>query len=494
MASLEEIRVEREKKVVRLLEVGLDPYPIETVRDFTCGEVLDSFAKLSKRKKLMGVSGRVRAIRGQGAIMFMDLDDGTGRLQLVVRQDDLAEEQFQLMVDTLDIGDFVEAHGSLLVTKRGEKSLVVKSWRMLTKSLRPLPDKWHGLQDVEERFRRRYLDILMSPEVKERFLVRSKIVSEIRSFLDKEGFLEVETPVLQPIPGGASAAPFITHHEALDTDLFLRISEELYLKRLLVGGFPKVYSLSRNFRNEGIDTTHNPEFTMLEWYEAYSNATEQQKFVFNLLKVVVKKIFGGLKFKYAGDEIDLAKPVKVVSYYDLLKRHALITDPASATREELLLKASQLGVKFNPGDGREKIMDVIYKKVCRPKLIQPTFLVDFPVDYLPLAKKKSSDNQLVDAFQLVIGGVEIVKAFSELNDPVDQRARFEAQEMNRESGDNEAQRIDEDFLEALEYGMPPAGGVGIGIDRLTMLLTDTQNIKEVILFPTLKPRGIEPME
>lgn len=489
MASLEEIRVERKKKVARLLEAGLDTYPIETRHDFTCGKVIDSFAKLSKRKRLISLSGRIRAVRGQGAIMFLDLDDGTGRLQLVARQEKLPKKQFELLVETLDIGDFVEVQGSLMITKRGEKSLIIKGWRMLAKSLRPLPDKWHGLQDTEERFRRRYLDTLMSPEVKERFITRSQIISEIRNFLNKEGFLEVETPMLQPIPGGASAAPFVTHHEALDTDLFLRISEELYLKRLLVGGFLKVYSLSRNFRNEGIDTTHNPEFTMLEWYEAYSDATEQQEFVIKLLKVVVKKVFGSLKFKYVDEEIDLTKPVKVVSYYDLLKRHALITDPASATQEELLLKASQLGVKSNASDSREKIMDVIYKKVCRPKLIQPTFLIDFPVDYLPLAKKKSDDDKLVDAFQLVIGGLEIVKAFSELNNPLEQRSRFEAQENNRAAGDNEAQRIDEDFLEALEYGMPPAGGVGIGIDRLTMLLTNTQNIKEVILFPTLKPRN-----
>ena len=489
MASLEEIRVEREKKLALLREKGLEPYPVTTNRDFTLAEVATDFAKLSKKKKALNLAGRVRAIRGQGAIMFLDLDDGTGRFQLVLKADELGEAEMQTLRDTVDLGDFIEAKGTLFLTKREEKSLSVKSWRMLAKSLRPLPDKWHGLQDIEERFRRRYLDSLMSPEVKERFLTRTRIISLIREFLDEAEFVEVETPVLQPIAGGASAEPFITHHNSLDTDLYLRISEELYLKRFLVGGFPKVYSLARNFRNEGIDTTHNPEFTMLEWYEAYSDASKQRDFVAKLLKNLVKKLFGVASFTFAGEKIDLSKEIKIVSYYDLLKRHALITDPAGVTREELMLKASQLGVKLETGDSREKILDAIYKKVCRPKLIQPTFLIDFPVNYLPLAKRKENDKNLVDAFQLIIGGVEIVKAFSELNDPIDQRERFLAQEKNRLEGDKEAQNLDEDFLEALEYGMPPAGGVGIGIDRLVMLLTDTHNIKEVIYFPTLKPKA-----
>ena len=489
MASLEEIRVEREKKLALLREKGLEPYPVSTNRDFTLAEVATDFAKLSKKKKALNLAGRVRAIRGQGAIMFLDLDDGTGRFQLVLKADELGEAEMQTLRDTVDLGDFIEAKGSLFLTKREEKSLSVKSWRMLAKSLRPLPDKWHGLQDIEERFRRRYLDSLMSPEVKARFLTRTRIISLIREFLDEAEFVEVETPVLQPIAGGASAEPFITHHNSLDTDLYLRISEELYLKRFLVGGFPKVYSLARNFRNEGIDTTHNPEFTMLEWYEAYSDASKQREFVAKLLKNLVKKLSGTTNFAYAGEKIDLSKEIKIVSYYDLLKRHALITDPARITREELMLKASQFGVKLETGDSREKILDAIYKKVCRPKLIQPTFLIDFPVNYLPLAKRKENDKNLVDAFQLIIGGVEIVKAFSELNDPIDQRERFLAQEQNRLEGDKEAQNLDEDFLEALEYGMPPAGGVGIGIDRLVMLLTDTHNIKEVIYFPTLKPKA-----
>lgn len=489
MASLEEIRAERLAKLKLLQERGLEAYPVSARAEKTCAEVVEGFAKLSTRKKGLTVAGRVRAVRGQGAIIFADIDDGTGKLQLVFKKEDLAPEQFALITEALDLGDFIEATGTLFLTKREEKSLAVQSWKMLSKSLRPLPDKWAGLTDTEERFRRRYLDTLMSPEVKARFVQRSQIVSTIRQFLNKADFLEVETPVLQPIPGGASAAPFITHHQALDIDLYLRVSEELYLKRYLVGGFPKVYSISRNFRNEGIDQTHNPEFTMLEWYEAYSDAAAQRERVAELFRALCTQLYDSEQFTYNGEKIDLSAPFVTISYYDLLKRHALIPDPANASREDLALKANQFGVQIAPNDPREKILDAIYKKICRPKLIQPTFLIDYPADYLPLAKKKEGSETLVDAFQLVIGGVEVVKAFSELNDPIDQRARFQHQESNRAGGDTEAQRLDEDFIEALEYGMPPAGGVGIGIDRLTMLLTDTPSIKEVIMFPTMKPKN-----
>ncbi len=488
MAGLEELREERLKKLSALRAHGVEPYPIATRPLTALAAVSKNFAKLSVRKKPLVIAGRIRSIRSQGGVIFFHLDDGTASFQVLLKKDELATDAFELFANTVDLGDFVEVSGSLFITKRGEQTLLGREWRMLAKSLRPLPGEWHGLADVEERFRRRYLDSLMSPEVKERFLLRSKLISGIRQFLDESNFLEVETPVFQPIPGGASAAPFITHHEALDLDLYLRVSEELYLKRYLVGGFPRVYSLSRNFRNEGIDQTHNPEFTMLEWYEAYSTAEAQRAFVVELLRFLVDRLYGRSHFTYTGQTIDLAKPFAVVSYYDLLRSQALIADPATASRDDLALVASRFNVALEPGAGREKILDAIYKKICRPKLIQPTFIIDYPANYLPLAKRKEGTPELVDAFQLVIGGVEVVKAFSELNDPLDQRARFEAQEVQREAGDAEAQRIDEDFIEALEYGMPPAGGVGIGIDRLAMLFTDTHNIKEVIFFPTLKPR------
>ena len=490
MASLDTIRQERIKKLERWHEKGLIPYPIRATHDRDLGEVIADFADLTTAGKSLVLSGRIMALRAQGAMIFFDLDDGTGRLQILLRRDELGEEETDFFADTVDVGDIVEVSGELFLTKRREeKTLLVKKWRPLAKSLRPLPDKWHGLQDVEERFRRRYLDSLMEPVVKERFVRRAKMISATRAFLDKAGFVEVETPMLQTLAGGASAEPFVTHHQALDVDLFLRISPELYLKRMVVGGLPRVYELSRNFRNEGIDLTHNPEFTMLEFYEAWSDAAAQREQVEKLLRFVIKKTAGELEVKYQGEVINFAEKFKSVTYYDLLKRYALITDPVTVRDEELVVKAHQLGLVFESGSSREKIFDLIYKKVCRPKLIQPTFVVDYPRDYLPLAKAREDDPTLVDAFQLVAGGLELVKAFSELNDPLEQRARLARQEEMRRAGDNDGQKLDEDFIEALEYGLPPSGGVGIGIDRLAMLLGDVANIREVIYFPTLRPKN-----
>jgi len=489
MASLEELRNERIKKLNDLKAEGIDPYPIVSRREYSVAEALDAFAKLSKRKKPLTLAGRIHALRKQGGLVFLNFNDGTGTLQAMIKKDDLAEGSFQLFADTADIGDIVEFTGSLFVTKRKEKTTQVKEWRMLAKSLRPLPDQWHGLTDVEERFRKRYLDTLMSAEVKERFATRSRIITALRAFLDKEGFLEVETPILQHHAGGATALPFTTHHNALDIDLSLRIAPELYLKELLIGGFPKVYELGRNFRNEGIDATHNPEFSMLEFYEAYSDSATHRALVERMIKHVAKELFKKTSFTYGGTKIDLSKKFAVISYFDLLKRYALITHPESISAEEAAIKARQLAVPMEKGDGAQKILDNIFKKACRPKIIQPTFVVDYPADYLPLAKRKEAGGDLVDAFQLVIAGIEVGKAFSELNDPLDQAERFKRQEEQKSAGDKEAQTRDEAFLEALEHGLPPAGGVGIGIERLVMLLTDAHNIREVILFPTLRPKS-----
>jgi len=488
MASLEELRSERLKKIEKIKEKGINPYPTETRQTFTIEKALNEFEALAESTKEQWLAGRVMAIRGQGSLVFSDLDDGTGRMQLVIKEDELGEEPLSFFKEVIDIGDFIEARGTFFVTQRGEKSLLVKEWGILAKSLRPLPDKWHGLQDVEERFRKRYLDSLMSAEVKERFLIRSRLIKEIRSFLDEEGYVEVETPVLQHLAGGATALPFITHHNALDLDLYLRIAPELYLKKMLVGGFPKVYELSRNFRNEGIDATHNPEFTMLEFYEAFSDAEKQRVFVEKLMRRVVERVFGKTGFEQEGTFIDFQKPFAVKPYLELLEENTSLKNILSLSREEVANEAKKLGLGVEEADTKVKILDNIYKKVCRPKLIQPTFLVDYPVEYLPLAKRKTEEPELVDAFQLVVAGVELVKAFSELNDPIDQRGRFMEQEKNRERGDTEAQPSDEDFLETMEYGMPPAGGVGIGIDRLTMVLTNTANIKEVIFFPLMRPK------
>lgn len=485
MASLDDLRAERLKKLAALKAAGIEAYPISSRRSDEIAVILTKFDSLNGKK--INVAGRVLSVRGQGALAFVDLNDGTGKIQALFKDGDINSGQFNLFKDTVDIGDFIEVAGSLMTTNRGERSVAVESWTMLTKSLRPLPDKWHGLADVEERYRRRYLDSLSNPEVKERFVVRSRVISLLRSTLDKAGFLEVDTPVLQPSAGGATALPFVTHHNALDLDLFLRIAPELYLKQMVIGGFPKVYEIARNFRNEGIDATHNPEFTMVEWYEAYSDAKAQQKFVEKVLKLIVKKVLGTTDLPYGDTTIDFGAKFNKVSYLDLLKQ-AGIAKPLAASREEVVVRAHELGVKVEPSESKAKILDNIYKKVCRPQIIQPTFIVDYPADYLPLAKKSPKNSKLVDAFQLVVGGVELVKAFSELNDPVDQRERFAAQDKDKAGGDAEAQTTDETFLEALEYGMPPAGGVGIGLDRLIMLLTNTKNIREVIFFPTLRPK------
>jgi len=489
MAYIEEIREARLTKLAILKDKGINAYPVNSYRELALSEVLEEFTNLEKSGEEKWISGRIMSIRGQGAIVFITLNDGTASFQGLLKKDILGEDKLALFSETADMGDFVELKGIFFTTQRGEKSIEAHDWRMLSKSLRPLPEKWHGLTDVEERFRKRYLDLLSSPEVKERFIIRSKLVTEIRKILDEAGYLEVETPALQPIYGGASAEPFVTHHNALDADLYLRISDELYLKRLLAGGFPKVYEIARDFRNEGIDHTHNPEFTMLEFYEAYSNAELQRNFVEKMMKRIVKHLFNTETISWAGESIDFGPKFEVSTYFDLLKNHAGLNNPESASIEDLREKAEEVGVPVAPQDSYYKIMDNIYKKSVRPKLIQPTFIIDYPEDYLPLAKKKEGSEGVVEAFQLVIAGTELVKAFSELNDPIDQRARFENQEKNKKAGEKDAQVLDEDFIEAMEHGIPPAGGVGIGIDRLSMLLTGAENIKEVILFPTLRPKN-----
>ena len=488
MASLDEIRNVRLAKLAKLKERGLEVYPIKSKRDLDLAEVVSGFASLSKKKKKIFLCGRIMSLRGQGAVVFADINDGTGKLQILFKKDEISEDLRVLFEEIADIGDFIEVSGTLFLTKRGEKTLLAESWKMLAKSLRPLPEKWHGLQDVEERFRKRYLDLLMNEDVRNRFLLRSRIVSELRKLLDSTGFLEVETSILQSLAGGANAEPFKTHHNALDIDLFLRIAPEIDLKKLLVGGFSKVYEIGRSFRNEGIDATHNPEFTTVEWYEAYSDSERQRELVESVLKSIVKGVTGGVSIAFGREKIDFSKKFATASYFELLQRYALIPEPAKASFEDLKLRATQLGIKAEKGDTIERLMDAIYKKTCRPKIIQPTFVIDYPANYIPLAKKKEGSDSIVDAFQVIVGGIEIVKAFSELNDPIDQRERFSVQEKNKKIGDKEAQPSDEAFLEALEYGMPPAGGVGVSIDRLTMILSDVKNIREVIFFPTLRPK------
>ncbi|MEK9183866.1 MAG: lysine--tRNA ligase [Patescibacteria group bacterium] len=487
MSTFEEIKEERIKKASILKKKGINPYPVSSHhKDFGVAKITAGFAKLSKKKEPLFIVGRVMAMRSHGGSVFFDINDGSASIQAYIKKDEVGEGQFSLFFATLDVGDFIEVSGHLFLTKKKEKTIKVSEWKMLAKSLRPLPEKWHGLQDIEERFRKRYLDILMNDEVRQRFLLRSKIISEIRKFLNGQEFLEVETPILQTLAGGALAEPFKTHHNALDVDLYLRVAPELYLKKLLVGSFTKVYEMGRNFRNEGIDATHNPEFTMLELYEAYRDSNYLKGFTEKFLKNLVKSIFSKNEVKCGGNKISFSKKFVEISYFDAFKRFILMSDVESATKDDFALKAKQLGVKVEDFESKEKIMDNIFKKI-RPKIIQPTFITDYPTEFSPLAKRKEDNYKLIDRFQLIINGMEIVNGFSELNDPFDQRERFKEQDKARARGEKDVSPSDEDYLEAMEYGMPPAAGLGMGIDRLIMLFADVPNIKEVILFPTLRP-------
>ncbi len=483
---LDDIRQERIKKLNHLKEMGINAFPVETSRDFSVENTIKDFGKLTRRKKPLFLAGRILAIRSHGGSIFCDFTDGSGVFQAFLKKDILGE-WFSRFEETIDIGDFVEWKGALFATKKKEKTIQVLSWKILSKNLRPLPEKWHGLQEVEERFRKRYLDILMNTDIKDKFILRSKMIGEIRSFLDTAGFVEVETPVLHPLSGGANAEPFVTHQNSLDIDLYLRIAPELYLKRLLIGGMPKIYELGRLFRNEGIDAAHNPEFTELELYEAYQNASGLRDFIESLIRKTIKKICGKEIIEYQEQKINCNRKFAVIQFYETLKRHAFIMNPEKISKDELLLKTRQFGIDIDAKESQWKILDHIFKKICRPKIIQPTFVIDYPLESSPLAKRIEG-KQLLDRFQLIIGGLEIANGFSELNDPLEQKERFLAQEKLVALGDKEANPSDEDYVEAMEYGMPPAAGVGIGIDRLAMILTDTHNIKEIILFPTMRPK------
>jgi lysyl-tRNA synthetase class 2 len=488
MSSFEEIRSARHHKLHLLEDIFGNAYPAHSSQTHTIADAISKFPQLLKSKKSFTVAGRIRALRPHGGSIFFDLEDDGTIFQGFIRKEDIPEKIFSAFSDALDVGDFIEVSGHAYITKRKERSILVTNWHPLAKSLRPLPEKWHGLQDVEERYRHRALDVLSNPRTREIFVTRAKLITTIRTYLDTLNFLEVETPMLQPIPGGTTARPFRTHHNALDTDLYLRIAPELYLKRLLVAGYPKIYELARNFRNEGIDVTHNPEFTMLEAYIAYMDYEGLMKFIEGMMKSVIRTVTKKKFLEYQGKKIDFSKPFKKLSFYDSIKQYALLPGIESIKHDELIIAAKRFGIDVSTNPETSALMEDIFRKTVRQHLIQPTFVIDHPIELLPLAKRSTQNPKTVQSFQLYVGGIELVKAFSELNDPIDQRARFEAQEELRKSGDEEAQRIDEDFIENLEYGMPPSAGFGVGIDRLMLLLTDTHNLREIILFPTLKPR------
>ena len=487
MATIDELRKNRVKKMETVQKAGFLAYPIKTKRTHKITEILEDFNNLEKTKKEIVISGRIKSLRVHGGATFFHIEDGKGKIQVFLRKDGIGEKTYNFFVDNFDIGDFIEVRGFLFTTKKGEKTLEAADFKMLSKSLLPLPEKWHGLQDIEERYRKRYLDLIFNPEVKKKFELRSKIISVIREFLNKEDFLEVETPILQPVYGGAKAKPFKTHLNALDIDLYLRIAPELYLKRLLVGGFEKVFEIGKCFRNEGVDRFHNPDFTMLEFYWAYADYKDLMKLTEKLFDFLLKNIFHSTKISYQEKEIDFKIPWLRVEFSQLIKEYAKI-DLDEINRNALSKKAKELGVEIGKGAEKAEIADEIYKKFCRPKIWEPTFVIHHPLGFQPLAKSLEENPKKLANFQLVAAGFELLNAFSELNDPLEQRRRFEEQEKMLKSGFEEAQRMDKDFLEALEYGMPPAAGFGMGIDRLVSLLTDSHGLREVILFPTMRSK------
>lgn len=485
--SEDEIIALRKEKLSRLQEGGIDPYPPRFARTHTAADAVEVLGDAHEDRTTVSVSGRITAMRGMGKASFLDVRDGTGRIQAYVKQENVGAEAYALLKD-LDLGDFLGVTGTLFRTKTGEPTVEAREFTVLAKALRPPPEKWHGVQDVEIRYRQRYLDLMANPEVRETFVTRSKIISGIRRFLDAQGYLEVETPVLQASAGGAAARPFVTHHNVLDRDFFLRISLELHLKRLVVGGFDRVYELGRIFRNEGASTKYNPEFTMLELYEAYADYNRIMELVEEMVVSVADEALATRQVKSGEHMIDLTPPWPRIPMRQAIIERCGIDFEAYTDDAALRSAAAESGVRVEDWWGRGKTIDEIFTLHVEPHLIQPSFVIDYPVELSPLAKRKPGWPHLVERFEFFICGREGGNAYTELNDPIDQRDRMQAQAGLKAAGDEEAELADEDFLVALEHGMPPTGGLGIGIDRLVMALTGQQSIREVILFPALRER------
>ena len=479
----EQIRI-RLEKLKTLKESGKNPYGERFDRTHLIEAITNQFEELENQT--VTIAGRLVALRDQGKACFANIIDQTGTVQLYCKIDVLGEAEFRSFVD-LDLGDIIGVTGIVFKTKRGQISVQVNSFRLLSKALRPLPEKWHGLKDTDLRYRQRYLDLIYNPEVKETFLKRTKIIRTIRHLLDNEGFVEVETPVLSVLAGGGHARPFETHHNALDLDLTLRIALELYHKRLIVGGFDRVYEIGHCFRNEGISTRHNPEFTMMELYQAYADYEVMMELTERIIKEAALAVCGTTKISYQGTEIDLTPPFPRLSIIEAIEKYTGIKWLEVADDQAAVAAAQQLGLKIDPKSTKGMVLDEICSEFVEPKLMQPTFLIDYPIEISPLAKKKADNPELTYRFELFIYGREMANAFSELNDPLDQRERFVAQAREKAKGNEDAMVWDEDFLVALEHGMPPTGGMGMGIDRLVMLLTDSPSIRDVILFPLMRP-------
>jgi lysyl-tRNA synthetase class 2 len=489
MEEINDLIEQRIKKLEELRQTGIEPFGSSFYAEDHASELLNKFDSVAKETfeadpVFCSLAGRIISMRDFGKAAFAHIQDSTGKIQVYFRKDLLGEKYF--IVKKLDIGDIIGLKGRLFRTKTNELTVEVKDFVFLTKSLRPLPEKWHGLKDIETRYRQRYVDLIVNPEVRETFIKKSIIIKAFRDFLESKGFIEVETPMMHPIPGGATARPFKTYHNALDIDLYLRIAPELYLKRLLVGGYERVYELNRNFRNEGISTKHNPEFSMLEFYVAYRDYHFLMSFTEELITYVSQKVLGTLNIPYGDTVIDLTPPWPRVPMFDALMQRG-VPQEIFYNSEKAMVWAKANNIELTEGVPLVKILDEIFKEKVEPELIQPIFIIDHPVELSPLAKRKSDNQALAERFELFITSREIANAFSELSDPIEQRQRFLTQVEAKALGDEEAHWMDEDFVRALEYGMPPAAGEGIGIDRLVMLLTNSQSIRDVILFPQLKP-------
>ena len=492
---------ERLQKLEDLGRDGIDPYPSTFPVTHQAGDLTRRYASADDATlaaaEAVALAGRVLSLRGHGKASFAHLKDQSGRIQIYVRQDAVGESAYGLF-RRIDVGDFLGVRGRLFRTKTGELTIHVESLVLLAKALRPLPDKWHGLSDVEVRYRRRYMDLIANPSVAEVFRRRSRIIAEIRRFFDERGFLEVETPMMHPIPGGAAARPFVTHHNALDLSLYLRIAPELHLKRCVVGGLERVYEINRNFRNEGLSTQHNPEFTMLEFYQAYADFRDLMVLTEELLPQIVRRVCGSDTVTYQGREISFAPPWPRLSLEEGLMKlgglrpeeEAMIRLAGLPNSEDVLRAAAQAsGINIRPGWGWAKLLVELFEARVETQLVQPTFVTDFPAELSPLAKARANDPRYVQRFELYVAGLEVANAYTELNDPREQRRRLEVQSKARAAGDEEAHYMDEDFVRALEYGLPPTAGEGVGIDRLVMLLTDAPSIRDVILFPLLRPEA-----
>ena len=475
----------RRDKLAELQAEGENPFDVTTYnQEYHTSDIIENFAEMEGKQ--VSIAGRLMSKRVMGKASFFDLRDRCGKVQLYVTRDDMGEEVYKKF-KRLDIGDLVGVTGEVFVTQKGEISVRTNGYTLLSKSLLPLPEKFHGLRDTDLRYRQRYADLIVNPEVKRAFEIRSKVITAIRNYLDTRGYMEVDTPILNTIPGGAAARPFITHHNTLDIDMYMRIAPELYLKRLIVGGFERVYEMGRQFRNEGMDVKHNPEFTTMEVYEAYTDYEGMMNLTEDLISTVAQEVLGTTKITYQGKDIDLAPGWARMTMMESIKKFAGIDFAETTTDAEAEALAKSVGIEVEKGMTRGEIINLAFEEKVEDNLVQPTFIYEYPVEVSPLAKRYKDNPTFTERFEVFILGCEYGNAFSELNDPIDQKERFMKQVEKREKGDEEANMMDEDFVTALEYGMPPTGGLGIGIDRLIMLLTDSASIRDVLLFPTMKP-------